>query len=49
MAIPLFSGAGPFKVMNRKEAEVRSLQQLWHDHLAIEGGEGRVVELGSGF
>ena len=30
-----------------KEEEVRSLHQLWQDHLTIEGGEGGVVDVGA--
>ena len=30
-----------------KEEEVRSLHQLWQDHLAIEGREGGVVDVGT--
>src|SRR5216684_1195285 len=30
-----------------KEEEVRSLHQLWQDHLAIEGREGGIVDVGS--
>src|SRR5581483_3059882 len=30
-----------------KKQEIRSLHQLWDDHLAVEGGEGRVVDVGA--
>ena len=45
MAIPLFSAARTIQGYEAKEEEVGSLHQLWHDHLAIEGGEGRVVDI----
>ena len=33
--------------MNRKSRKSRGLHQLRHDDLAIEGGEGRVVDVGA--
>jgi hypothetical protein len=44
--MPLFSAAGPFRVMNRKWRK-SGLHQLRHDHLAIEGREGGVVDVGA--
>ena len=43
--MPLFSAAGTIQGNESKEEEVGSLHQLRHDHLAIEGGEGRVVDV----
>ena len=45
--MPLFSAAGPFKRDEPKEEEVRSLHQLWQDHLAIEGRESGIVDVGA--
>src|SRR6516162_2869290 len=45
--MPLFSAAGPFKVMNRKRRKSEALHQLWQDQLAIEGREGGVVDVGA--
>ena len=44
-AIPLFSAAGPFKVMKRKLKEIGGLHQFRHHHPAIERGESGVVDV----
>src|SRR6266849_2053389 len=40
-------GGRTIKGNESKEEEVRSLHQLWQDHLAIEGREGGVVDVGA--
>ena len=45
--MPLFCGGRTVQGDEPKAEEVRSLHQLRQDHLAIEGGEGGVVDVGA--